>query len=509
MNKKLITLAVAAALTAPTAVMADAVLYGKLHVSVDYAEVDDAIASTPFVWADEDGFRVTPYWDQSQVVVNADGTYTVNATVFGATPAQDVDWTATVSGDVVDANPDVFFLSDDFDNDGIADFGSLLIPVVHVDANGNIISNNDGQDFKGWGVAGGSRYIPGVNRANRIGVKGSEDLGGGLKAVYQVEFGVNLSDTNTDVVNNADAITMRNSFVGLAGGWGTFLVGRHDTPLKISTGKLDLFSDTMADYNGTIGFQDLRADNAIAYISPSFSGFQVAAAVVAPGGATAGYDLSTESDSINEAWSIAAIYSNGPFYASAAYESLGANLFMDQGTNDAGKCSPYALNCDFVDDDYNKWRLGLGLLDWNGFTLTAIYEDQSNLPGGQTRSAFATIDPAGNVNIFSSSGVTDQTLWQVQAAYRFGNNSIKAMYGSVDRGDVDLFANSSNTLSVSNLRDDLEGDRSAWAIGFDHDFSKRTKAYALYTQVDDDRNGLPDEAGVEWSGFSLGMIHSF
>ena len=484
MNKKLITLAVAAALTAPTAVMADAVLYGKLHVSVDYADVDNAIASTP---AEVEAYNVLNQVD------NGDGTWTFTGDYLNR---DDVfaNWTSTISGAVLD-------------DPANADIG--LLPIYYVDANGNLIGNDDGQDFKGWGVSRGGRYIPGESRANRIGVKGSEDLGGGLKAVYQVEFGVNLSDTNNDVVNNADAITMRNSFVGLAGGWGTFLVGRHDTPLKISTGKLDLFADTMADNNGTIGFQDLRADNAIAYISPSFSGFQVAAAVVAPGGATAGYGLSTESDSINEAWSIAAIYSNGPFYASAAYESLGSSLFMDQNTNDAGNCSPYALSCDFVGDDYDKWRLGLGLLDWNGFSLTAIYEDQSNLPAGQTRSAFATIDPDGNVNIFGSSGVSDQTLWQVQAAYRFGNNSIKAMYGAVDRGDVDLFGNSRDTLSVSNLRDDLEGDRSAWAIGFDHDFSKRTKAYALYTQVDDDANGVPGVAGAEWSGFSLGMIHSF
>ncbi len=29
-------------------------------------------------------------------------------------------------------------------------------------------------------------------------------------------------------------------------------------------------------------------------------------------------------------------------------------------------------------DDFNKWRIGLGILDWNGFSLTGIYEDRSN-----------------------------------------------------------------------------------------------------------------------------------
>jgi predicted porin len=46
-------------------------------------------------------------------------------------------------------------------------------------------------------------------------------------------------------------------------------------------------------------------------------------------------------------------------------------------------------------------------------------------------------------------------------------------------------------------------------VGFDHNFSKRTKAYVLYTQVDDDLSGNPMYPGIEWSGFSAGMMHSF
>ena len=168
----------------------------------------------------------------------------------------------------------------------------------------------------------------GGGRANRLGVKGSEELGGGLKAIYQIEIGINANDTNNNLINNADTFSYRNTFVGLAGGWGTALMGRHDTPLKISTGKLDLFADTLADMNATVGFQDLRADNVVAYISPSLSGFTLAGAVVPAGGSTGGLgDQNTESDQINGGWSVAGIYSNGPFYASAAYESLNAEMF--------------------------------------------------------------------------------------------------------------------------------------------------------------------------------------
>ncbi|BCU08184.1 porin [Allochromatium tepidum] len=374
MNKKLLSMAVAAAMVAPTAAMAEAVLYGKLHMSIDWADVENG--------------------------------------------------------------------------------------------------------FEGWGL-NGRAAIPGEGRANRIGVKGSEDLGNGMQAIYQVEFGIKMTEESTTgnaASGSNDSISMRNSFVGLTGGWGTFVVGRNDTPFKTSTGKLDLFSDTMADYNGTVGFDDVRADNAIAYVSPSLAGFQLAAAVHAGGASTAGYGENLNSDSLAEAYSIAGIYSNGPFYASLAYESLGSELYMNTAASD-NKFSP-----NYVDDDYTKWRLGLGLMDWNGFTLTGIYEEQSNLPKGQ-------INPAANNEKLK--------IWQVQAGYSFGNNMVKAMYGSGNRdGRI-------NVGAPKDIKDTVEGDYYTWAIAFDHNLSKRTKAYVLYTQVDDDK------ANTDWDGFSVGMIHNF
>lgn len=375
MNKKLLNLAVAAAMVAPAAAMAEAILYGRVHMSIDWADVE---------------------------------------------------------------------------------------------ATG----------FEGWGL-NGRGAIPGESRANRLGVKGSEDLGNGMKAIYQIEFGIRMTEERTTgnvASGSGDDITMRNTFAGLTGDWGTFVVGRNDTPYKNSTSKLDLFVDTMADYNGTVGFDDLRADNAIAYVSPNLSGFQLSAAVHAGGGSTAGYGENLNSDSLAEAYSIAGIYSNGPFYASLAYESLGNELFM----NTAASNNP--LSASHVRDDYTKWRAGLGLLDWNGFTLAAIYEEQSDLPRGQ----------------LSPTTTNDELrLWQIQAGYKFGNNMVKAMYGHGDRdGRIPPFA-------PPPVRDAIGGDYYTWAVAFDHSLSKRTKAYILYTQVNDDADIR------DWDGFSIGMIHNF
>jgi predicted porin len=298
---------------------------------------------------------------------------------------------------------------------------------------------------------------------------------------------------------------MRNTFVGLAGGWGTVLMGRHDTPLKISTGKLDLFADTLADMNATVGFQDLRTDNTVAYISPSFSGFTLAAAVVPSGGATAGFGLNPESDGINEAWSIAGIYSNGPFYGSLAYESLGYELF--NSSTDVG-CGPAASTCVTSGNDWNKWRVGLGLLDWNGFTLTGIYEAHEGIAGGDWFDQGTVVVGGVPVNWVLPYSPDKMDLWQISAGYAFGNTQIKAMYGAAGFESDNYVADPTQSAAVLNMENDIfEGDREVWAIGVDHNFSKRTKVYALYTDVSDDRADWV--AGSEWSGFSLGLMHSF
>jgi predicted porin len=85
---------------------------------------------------------------------------------------------------------------------------------------GTLVQTSPGAGLQGLGHVQ-QRLHPGRGRASRIGVKGSEDLGNGLKAIYQVEFGINLNDTNNNVLSNADSITYRNTFVGLAGDWGT------------------------------------------------------------------------------------------------------------------------------------------------------------------------------------------------------------------------------------------------------------------------------------------------
>jgi len=275
--------------------------------------------------------------------------------------------------------------------------------------------------------------------SSRLGVKGSEDMGDGLKAVYTMEFGVNIADTVGEFSGSNPAVTARNAFVGLAGNWGTFLVGRHDTPLKISTGSLDYFADTAADNNFdyTEYNLDRRANGTVAYVSPNMNGLTLAVATV-PG-------ENNNADGLGNAYSAAAMYSNSGFFASAAYEA---------GDKDIDTLAGVA--------DLEQTRLGLGY-DAGAFKIGAVYE-----------------------NVQLDDVDVDGDSYMLNGAYSFGNNTVKAKYFQT--------------------KDHLVGDHDGFALGLDHDFSKRTQGYVLYTQSTFDDSGVAGDTVTVWG---LGLNHSF
>jgi predicted porin len=141
-----------------------------------------------------------------------------------------------------------------------------------------------------------------------------------------------------------------------------------------------------------------------------------------------------------------------------------------------------------------KWRVGLGLLDWRGLSLTGIYESRSDILGMPERAA--------------------AKMWQIQGSYAFGNSVLKTMYGQsrlsecADPLDIGYRYTCSVGVLGQVFGSELLGpidqkSKSTWAVGLDQHFSKRTRAYALYTAVSDDNED------ADWSGFSLGLAHYF
>ncbi|AZQ85260.1 porin [Colwellia sp. Arc7-635] len=114
------------------------------------------------------------------------------------------------------------------------------------------------------------------SNASRIGLKGTHDLGDGLTVIYKAEFQVDL-DGDSEA---GDSITDRNQYVGLAGSFGEVLLGKNDTMLKQSQGKVDLFSDLNGDIKNLWKGENRMADT-VSYKSPEFNLFKVGVTYIA------------------------------------------------------------------------------------------------------------------------------------------------------------------------------------------------------------------------------------
>jgi predicted porin len=506
MNKKLLTAAIAAVIAAPTAALAnDVTIYGVIHASVDY-RTDD--------WTNK--FQLDPNG------VRSDGGISGSSDDNGALDGFDVASRATRIGfkgseDLANGLKAIWKIEAQAD---IADLGGTCGARMLGTAPYGQNSPTLNQGVVGYSVnpVAFQNSWRATSRAAVVFEDDRENYDKNLAAlIASVGSTESVAAGTPSACQTTDWWTARNAYIGLAGGWGTFLVGRHDTPYKMSTGSMDLFADTLADYNSMIGFVDLRTNSAIAYVSPSWSGFSFAGAMVAPQLYSSNGSQTADADSIAEAYSLALSYNNYGFTASVAYENVSDTWIQALVGAPAGIPS-YAGSSDLQSVDSNeKLRFGLG---WAGagFTIGGIYEMEDNMIG------------------FTKG--TDADRWQVQAGYTFGNNMIKAMYGQGDWSGPFAYyglGTISGRTGVYDVyaRDRLEGDSTAWAIGLDHNFSKRTKAYILYANADYTYDYKQDaatyrrlEVGSESSpnesgrvinaktdgsagGFSIGMIHTF
>ena len=112
-----------------------------------------------------------------------------------------------------------------------------------------------------------ARVTSGQQQGSRWGLRGTEDLGGGLKAVFLLENGFN-ADAGT--MGQGGRLFGRQGYVGLAGNWGALRLGRQYTPMDdiasiAGTKTYDVVSVVPIIGNGDYN----RVDNAITYVSPT------------------------------------------------------------------------------------------------------------------------------------------------------------------------------------------------------------------------------------------------
>jgi len=289
------------------------------------------------------------------------------------------------------------------------------------------------------------------NNASRFGIKGTEDLGGGLKAGFQLESGF-ASDTGAGtgwpgLANTGSGINFgRQSEVNLSGGFGMVRLGNftpesyYATADYVSMHNHDTGSSSDALYYDPVWFGGLGSKNKVGYRTPSFGGLTVDAAVLLHEKAVGtnnknGYDL-------------AANYNMGPLHLGAGYS--------------------------YVDSNY---QVGLrALYTFGQFTVGGYYQrskdDNQGAPNG-----------IGTRNNFRLSG----------------------MYAM---GASEFHVNLGRAAKWSKLPDSAA---TQWTLGYNYNLSKRTKAYAFYTKVDNKANAdyMTGAAGDDFSSFALGVRHNF
>jgi predicted porin len=158
----------------------------------------------------------------------------------------------------------------------------------------------------------GSRKVlnSGNQSSSRLGFRGVEDLGDGLKAMFNLEAGIGLDKGVAD-----SAFFGRRSVVGLEGGFGALTLGREYSPIASVAAATDILGQGFYGSNLsalTTGRLSRRLSNAVSYKTPSLAGFK-ASLVASAGEGVAG---------ASKVLGAAAEYKSGPLYLGAGYHTV-------------------------------------------------------------------------------------------------------------------------------------------------------------------------------------------
>ena len=379
---------------------------------------------------------------------------------------------------------------------GVADVG-----LEHVEAKGT-------PDVNG----GAAKDVLGKSRvtanSSYIGFKGQEELGGGLKAIWQVEQGVYIDDGGG---TSANGFATRDSFVGLTStAAGTVVMGRLTTPTRAVASKLDVFpgqagmganqailGNTGVNANntsvngvatksgaGSLNF-DTRKTNAVAIVSPTIAGLNASVAYIADEGRTQTIDP--------WGWGAGLTYAGGPLTAMVAYEEhrnangLNGND-LSGGATVAGGAARGSLDSDL--------RVGLGF-SASGLTVNAIYENLELRAG----------DAVGMTGRYTD--LKRDAFW-VGAKYALGNHELRAAYAQALKAKV------TKNFEETDL---ANSDAQQVSVGYGYNFSKRSQVYAVYSTILNKDNAAFDygpgkskvgpAAGADPEGYSIGVRHLF
>ncbi len=281
---------------------------------------------------------------------------------------------------------------------------------------------------------------------SRLGVTGTEDLGGGLKAGFTIEGNIAVAPGTTGS-NNATAFNLgRHQFLTLSGGFGTVLVGKTDSMVKAvfdtyDAGYSNNLTGAFDSLGNGAGIVGNRRDATARYTSNAMSGLTLSAGVM-----QATTEAGTVKTEDNNGYEVGARYAAGKLSLGVAFRDADSKV----GTTADTTTKTTALGASY---------------DLGAVVLFGQYFDQSD----KNKVAGTKVD-------------TD--AFALGARLPMGASTLFASYTSGDQGTTDL---------------------SGFQLGVKHDLSKRTYAYFVYG----DREEKTGAAKSETRDVAVGIAHHF
>ncbi|MGN6457360.1 MAG: porin [Achromobacter mucicolens] len=307
----------------------------------------------------------------------------------------------------------------------------------------------------GTDAQNGSRFgmINGVQNGSRWGLRGSEDLGDGLRAVFQLESGF---DSGNGTSAQGGRLFGRQATVGLASdSWGQLDFGRQTNIASKYFGSIDPFGAGFGQANIGVGMSAAntqRYDNMVMYQTPSFSGFQFGVGYSFSADDTKGSETGFKTADNTRAITTGLRYVNGPLNVALSYDQLNASNRLPTASTDATP-RMYALGGSY---DFEVVKLALAYARTTDGWFAGQGTATSTIGGGSSSVNF------GN-NLFADGFKANSYLVGLSAPIGGASN----IFGSWQRVDP---SNDKLTGDDSNMN--------IYSLGYTYDLSKRTNLYA-------------------------------
>ena len=332
-----------------------------------------------------------------------------------------------------------------------------------------------------------------TNNSSGLGFKGTEDLGNGLKALFQAESNVAITGGNAGASVQSTQSTLnslRDSYVGLNSKYGTVLGGYLSTPYRSALNSFDVMpgatgsgrienlmgniklngangAGLTAPTAGTVSTSALTAASsvratALAYAMPTMYGFDGSIA----------YTGSNNNGSSNQTTgaNTGTVAPQGALAMNLGWTGYGVNI---KGAFQQAKINNTTALGGIV-QGYTSYLVGASYTGVPGLKVAAVYgRNTLGVNGGDTQGATTASGAMKGSN---------NQIW-VGASYRFGNNEPRLSY-----------VNTSNTSGLSGLNVGQDGG-SQWTANWGYYMSKRTQVYGIVSQVKNNANGVWAPAG--------------